>query len=358
MNISRIVKKVLLEQEVKPVDKKINLDDQFQILNLGLKAGCIKNSENTSIKTMSNEWKKKHLPHLDGENIPFIRIDDFIYTGQVNKDLTDKSKEGTVFYGFKIVPGKVVEVTQGWGHGCAVLSSVNKLGYDTLSDEEYTYLKKFLEKNKNYSEAYKDNTSEWKKISLKDLRWQDGSPVIPNYDRGGYVWKSTGSMSGSRIDHVGHYKNILDNQGITTDENLNSFMFYWGDIKNDFMAKNIQIEDNTKLWVKELPEPEKNICRKTIKKLHGCMRKSSIVSDCYTNNIKDKITAMQCSDKRFIGGIIGIKDEYEELKNNRGPFGLFKLLRRRGNQSAPIIENIKDKINKKLNEQYKKLNKI
>jgi hypothetical protein len=63
---------------------------------------------------------------------------------------------------------------------------------------------------------------------------------------------------------------------------------------------------------------------------------------------------MQCADKRFVGGVIGIKDEYEKLKNDRGPFGLFKLLRRKNNSDASILESIKSKISKKLNEEYKK----
>jgi hypothetical protein len=358
MNISKVVKKVLSEQQtVTPVDKKIVIDDknQGQILRLGLDVGCIPEGE---LKTMNDDFRIKYLPQLQGNNIPFVQVKNFIYTGQVNKEVSD-SKEGTSFYAYQLEPGSKPQIVkEGWGLGCAVFMSVDKLGYSPLSENEYQNLQKFLVKNKNYSEGFKPDSNEYELINIKDLKWESGNSVIPNYNRGGYVWKRTSNVTGVRQDLASQAINMLTTQGITPDEqnaDETTLVFYWGDIKDNFRSKP-DIKDNTRLWVEsgKLPQPEKNICRSTIKKLDQCRNSKTMIPNCYNNLTINKITAIQCADKRFVGGVIGIKDEYENLKNDRGPFGLFKLLRRIQNPTASILESIKSKISKKLNEEYKK----
>ena len=77
-----------------------------------------------------------------------------------------------------------------------------------------------------------------------------------------------------------------------------------------------------------------------------------------------------CGDKNFIGGALGIKDEYNELLQDSGDFGLAKLnyARKEGVKRQPqvqepkdltgIRESLKNKVSKYLNEEYKRRNFI
>jgi hypothetical protein len=74
--------------------------------------------------------------------------------------------------------------------------------------------------------------------------------------------------------------------------------------------------------------------------------------------------ALQCGDKNFIGGSIGIGDEFDALLVDTGRFGLanLKTARNQGFQSTEtptgpnlnIKENVSSVVSKLLNEEYKR----
>jgi hypothetical protein len=113
-------------------------------------------------------------------------------------------------------------------------------------------------------------------------------------------------------------------------------------------------------------EPTRENCRTAIKKLSECSKSATGIG-CRQNLFINKITALMCGDKNFIGGALGIKDEYAELLQDSGDFGLSKLnyARREGvkRQQAPkdltgINESLKKKVSKYLSEEYKRRNFI
>ena len=73
-----------------------------------------------------------------------------------------------------------------------------------------------------------------------------------------------------------------------------------------------------------------------------------------------------CADKNFIGGALGLKDEYASLLQDSGDFGLARLnyARREGVKRAAaapkdltgIREGLQDKVSKYLNEEYRRRN--
>jgi hypothetical protein len=76
--------------------------------------------------------------------------------------------------------------------------------------------------------------------------------------------------------------------------------------------------------------------------------------------------ALQCGDRNFKGGSLGIGDEFDQLLIDTGRFGLATLKKARqtgfDRQEQPqgpdlsIKENIKNVVSKFLNEEYKRRN--
>jgi hypothetical protein len=149
-----------------------------------------------------------------------------------------------------------------------------------------------------------------------------------------------------------------------------NFAFLLSDIADDFPG--LEVDDNLKTTTLVWPapntivEPTRENCRTAIKKLSECSKSATGIG-CRQNLFINKITALMCGDKNFIGGALGIKDEYAELLQDSGDFGLSKLnyARREGvkRQQAPkdltgINESLKKKVSKYLSEEYKRRNFI
>ena len=93
------------------------------------------------------------------------------------------------------------------------------------------------------------------------------------------------------------------------------------------------------------------------------LKNGAVPSDCNTDVVKNKFIALRCQIENFIGGPIGIGNEFEELKaDGTTPYGLRRMkLQNLGGKNRPNIpgvtqvqESLDKKINKILNEEHSK----
>jgi hypothetical protein len=159
---------------------------------------------------------------------------------------------------------------------------------------------------------------------------------------------------------------MVDIQGFTFNQPTdlsaddNRYSFYIKDIMNDFPALKSQkdaLRPNQIIYPKAdlMVPPNRETCRAAVKKLDYCLKSSSGV-DCQKDLLKNKITVLRCGDLKMVGGVFGMKDEYENILRRGAPYGVADLARVLGNAqySSVRIESLDNKINRILNEQFKK----
>lgn len=281
-------------------------------------------------------------------------------------------------FGYQIESGKPArKFRDGWGQQCDALQQVESLGVDPLPQEQEQILKAFIERNPNYVSEFNPNSAEFEKVAYKDLLDPEtNKPVLPGYTGTGYIWVRKG-LSNQNIDVNKSLDNMLVANKLTRKrpEDVSSdefnFAFLLSDIADDFPG--LEVDNNLKTTTLVWPapgtivEPSRENCRAAIKKLSDCSKSATGIG-CRQNLFINKITALMCADKNFIGGALGLKDEYAELMQDSGDFGLAKLnyARREGvkrvaqtpKDEYAIREGLKKKVSKYLNEEYKRRNFI
>ena len=72
---------------------------------------------------------------------------------------------------------------------------------------------------------------------------------------------------------------------------------------------------NTKIWPKPgtLTIPSRGTCRDVIKLLSKCSKSTTTTAECTTDLWKNKVLAIQCGDKNFVSGAVGVGDEYNQI---------------------------------------------
>jgi hypothetical protein len=385
MNINKIVKKALLEQKTTPAVKGLNVDDQIDILEKG-RLNC---------PTFRSVVGERPIKSMDKTHIPkfpelgSIESASFISTSP-NKDgaidmffaIKDpKSTDGKIGYlTYKVSPGKSPKkYTKGWGSDCEFMQQTSELGKDTMSEEQRKTLQSFLDSNKdNYYEFVdKANQGEFVKVPYSELTWPTtGRKVLPDYKGSGYLFVRK-NLENINQDMLKQTSDVLDKQGFTrtapedaTSPEANSG-FFLKDIVKDYpalvdMAKK---SPNTKVWPKPgtLIVPDRRTCKTVIKLLHRCSKSSTISSECETDLWKNKMLALQCGDRNFVGGVLGIGDEFDQLLIDSGKFGLATLKKARQTgfdrpseqpqgPDLSIKEGVKNIVSKYLNEEYKRRN--
>lgn len=381
MNISSIVRKVLLEQEVKGVDYK----DQYEILDKGRQFcsdfGRVVQGRNIKALTGSEVDK---FPELKGNSqVAYItsKPDDtgtaYAFFAIKDPTVTDK----TAFLVYQISSKAPRKVPEGWGADCDYFKSRKDVSKDTLSDIDRATLQSFLDENKGTYYEFVDKASQYEfdRVPYGSLEYSDGRKVLPGYKGDGFVFvrKRKGNVLQDKVGQLGP---ALEKQGFTAIEPVDATSpeanagFLLVDVAKDYPALASLAKDspNTKIWPVSgtLTVPDKNGCRDIIKLLDRCSKQSSITSECLTDLWKNKVAALQCGDKKYIGGAFGLKDEYEALLSDGGKFGLanLKYARVKGfdrsseeKPSGPdlsIKENVKYVISKVLNEEYKRRNRL
>jgi hypothetical protein len=382
MNISKIVKKVLSEQNDENV-KGLNQENQIEILKTA-KEYCKGYSKyfGGDVTTLENQFKGL-FPELAGvKNVAKITYDDpknnfkYLFFG-VEDPQAQTSANKKAYLGYKVVAGKKPgKFKDGWGQDCDALQEVTALGTDELPAEYEAQLKSFISRNPTYYSQFNPNSAEFEKVMYKDLiDPQTNKPVLSGYKGPGYMWVRKG-LSNQNIDVYKSLDNMLVSNKLTrkrpedvTSDEFN-FAFLLSDISDDLPG--LEVDDNlrtsTIVWPAPgtIVEPTKESCRAAIKKLSDCSKSASGIG-CRQNLFSNKITALLCGDKNFIGGALGLKDEYASLLQDTGDFGLSNLnyARREGVKRAkapatpeqtPIREGLKGRVSKYLNEEFKRRN--
>lgn len=377
MNISKIVKKVLSEQNDKNV-KGLNQENQIEILKTA-KEYCKGYSKylGADVTTLDNQFKSL-FPELVGvDKVAKITYEDpqtktkYLFFGVEDpKAQISADKKALLAYEVRIGMSPR-RFRDGWGQQCDALQNVTALGTDALPQEYEQTLKSFIGRNPKYYSEFNPNSAEFEKVMYKDLvDPQTNQLVLKGYTGPGYLWVRKG-LSNQDIDVYKSLDNMLFKNKLTrkrpedvTSDEFN-FAFLLSDITDDLPG--LEVDDNLRTTTLVYPapgtiiEPTKDSCRVAIKKLSDCSKSASGIG-CRQNLFANKITALLCGDKKFVGGAFGLKDEYASLLQDTGDFGLSKLnyARREGvkraKSPAPEQTPIRESVNKHLNNEYNRRN--
>ena len=381
MDISRIIKNILLEEETFNIEK-INYQDQYQVLELGLKnCPSLKNwipEANNKIKELSAD-KTIYFPQL---NAPAGSI---FYVSAPYQDGTEKGrvvlfglpfKEGSGGTGrsFKAYTisneGVTSIVAKGWGSTCEFFKETSQLGQEPLSADQYSTLESWLKRNGMAYSLKNPNSEEYKGVLVKDLKnASNGEPALPGYTGGAMVWTHQG-LSNIGADQAKNLEAMLKTQmftqdlsNIPMDSDTHDYAFYLSDVIKDLPQLD-QVRSLVKNDILIYPlqsiliEPERGVCRTVISKLYDCSTKAS-TPGCRVDLFKNKLTAIRCSDKKFIGGT---EDKFQKVASDSGTYGILNLInaKRRGlNKEAnkaptTVRENIRKRVFNILSEEIRK----
>jgi hypothetical protein len=382
MNISKIVKKVLLEQGDENV-KGLDLNNQIEILNKGIQY-CTRYNKffDAGVTTLPNQLISFFPELRKMDKVSKITWEDpktkakYLFFG-VEDPAAVTSGGKKAFLAYQVVSGKPPKkFRNGWGQDCDALQKVEVLGVDPLPEEFELILKSFIQRNPSYYSQFNPNSAEFEKILYKDLiDPETKKPVLPGYTGPGYLWVRKG-LSNKNIDINAALDKMLVANKLTRErpEDVSSdefnFAFLLSDITDDLPG--LEVDENLKTTTLVWPapgtivEPTKESCRAAIKKLSDCSKSATGIG-CRQNLFANKITALMCGDRKFVGGAFGLKDEYAALLQDTGDFGLSNLnyARREGVKRAAaaapkdltgVNETIKNKVSKYLNEEFKRRN--
>ena len=388
MNISRIIKNILLEEDNVTFNTEgINYQNQYEVLEKGL-ANC------PSLKNWVPDANKKikELPATSAIYFPELNAPagPIFYVSAPYQDGAEKGKivlfgltfkegsgsEGRTFKAYTIsIEGVVSIVAKGWGRTCEYFKETKQLGVGTLTASQKTNLDTYMAAMGDAASLFKPTTGEYDQIPYTSLKNTKGELVLPDYTGDGYIWVQKDMVNKFTKGVVKEIEPLLNDQGFTTDfpgsgTDEGNFGFLFKDIQSDLpQLSQIQgMDGNTMIWPTSVANPDKSVCRTAIKTLSDCANSSVAGAGCTANLFKNKLTALLCADRKFVGGIFGLKDEYEALasdnvKNRK--FGLLKLINGRGRGVDPeankapttIRESIKNRVFNILSEEIRKKNR-
>jgi hypothetical protein len=372
MNISKMLRKILLEDD-KVKASGLNYNDQYSMLD-----GVIKNC-----RSMSG---------FQGRSIKFINPDKFNMFPEVQQSgvkqayyvtapignafymvfgIDDPNVETPALLAYKIVEGQTPErVPDGLGSQCEQLMNIKDLGKVNLSPQNKAQLDAFIESvgSANVEMSEPENIELYDKYPYANLEYDDGRPVFnPVPRQPGYIWVRKG-LKQKRANLPDAIEQMLNKQSFTGDQtkfDITSdsarYGFYLKDIMNDWPAltsqRNALRPRDIMYPLPEILDPTREQCRTSIKKLDYCI-KSPVGKDCGVDLFKNKFIALRCGDKKMVGGVIGMKDEYENVMRTGAPYGVADLKRVVGKAQYADLqkESLENKINSILNEQRRKFN--
>jgi len=378
MNISKILRRVLLEDDEKKQATN-DRDDQYGLLN-----GVIKNCPGLNLNG-------RPIRFLTGNELNAFTdlkntgIDPVYFVSQQYSNLMyvifgvmdPKVKTPALFAYSLTLSGNEAEpirVPNGSAKLCEQLKNIEDLGQVYLSPQAKAQFNNFIKKEgAGYAVLQEpDDISLYEKVPYKKLQYRDKTPQgepIPVFDpipaEPGYAWVKTG-VDYTSANLPDALKNMVDIQGFTFNQPTdlsaddNRYSFYLKDIMNDFpalMSQKNAIRPSQIIFPKAdlMVPPNRETCRAAIKKLDYCLKSSSGV-DCQKDLLKNKITVLRCGDLKMFGGVLGVKDEYENVLRRGAPYGVADLARVLGKAQYGSVqkESLDKKINHILNEQFKK----
>jgi len=372
MNISKILRRVLLEDDEKKQATN-DSDDQYGLLN-----GVIKNCPGLNLNGRS-------IRFLTGNELNAFTdlkntgIDPVYYVSQQYGDLMyvifgvmDPKVKTPALFAYSLTrsgsEAEPIRVPNGSAKLCEQLKNIEDLGQVYLSPKNQAQFNNFIETEGPGYAVLQDpkNISLYKEVPYKDLQYRDGTPVFnPIPAEPGYAWVKTG-VDYSTANLPNALTGMVETQGFTFNQptdlsaDENRYSFYLKDIMNDFpalMSQKDAIRPNQIIFPKAdlMVPPNRETCRAAIKKLDYCLKSSSGV-DCQKDLLKNKITVLRCGDLKMFGGVLGLKDEYQNVLRRGAPYGVADLARVLGKAQYSSVrkESLDKKINHILNEQFKK----
>lgn len=396
MNISRIVRRVLSERKVDfgttvksvtPEPAKFKAKGQNENISYEFLESVIRNCKdiangafvNKPVYTFNNDMLYK-FPELEAtgvKDVAFVTADvgggDY-YIAFGKKD--DKAPKPALF-AYRIAPNEqpdYIENGLGGRYSCQALTKIEDLGQTQLSPENTLKLNKYIETvgaaNVSLQEPDVD-INLYDKKSYKDLKYPTtNAPVFdPVPNEPGYIWIKKG-ISQKLASIPDSIEKLLNSQGFTgvqpsdMESDEARYGIYIKDIMNDFPILKSQgaeaIRPGDIIYPSSTGDttvmnPSKEVCRSAIKKLDYCI-KSSKGEGCAKDLLKNKFRVIRCGDFKYVGGALGLKDEYENVLRTGSPYGVADLKRLVGKaQYGAITEmSLKKKINFILNEERKK----
>lgn len=397
MNISRIVRKVLSEKKVDfgkqvtsvtPEPAKFKAKAQDENVSYEFLESVIRNCKNIAngafvnkpVFTFENELLDK-FPELQATGVKNVAFatgdvgggDYYIVFGK-----KDPNAPYPALFGYRIYPNEqpdYIENGIGGRLGCEALKEVKDLGQAQLSPENKLQLDKYIATvgAANVSLVEPDvDINLYDKKSYQDLKYPTtNKPVFdPIPSEPGYIWVKTG-ISQQLTSIPDAIEKLLNSQGFTgkQPDDMESdearYGIYIKDLMNDYPTLRSQggnalrpgdIIYPSPTGDTTVMNPNREVCRAAIKKLDYCI-KSSKGQDCAKDLLKNKFRVLRCGDLRYVGGVLGLKDEYENVLRNGAPYGVADLKRAVGKaQYGSLTEmSLKKKINFILNEERKKL---
>jgi hypothetical protein len=383
MNIDKIIRKMLLEDDKQDI-RGFNYEDQRDILEKG-RLYC------DTFKTAVKDRPVKRLDTKDIVKFPGLAgKDEIAYISSAPlKDgaikmffaIKDPSTTKRSFYTYWVKAGSSPKkYTEGWGIDCSQMQETSELGKDTLSPEQKSTLEAFVRDNKGYEMTFPEgaNQGEFERIKYSDLTYKTtGKKVLPDYQGPGFVYfrKGLENVNQVKTDQMSELLDKLDFTRIEPEDPQSpeaNAGFYISDVAKDLESlKPLATESpNTKIWPKPntLIVPSRGTCRDVIKLLSRCSKSTTITAECTKNLWKNKVLAIQCGDKNFVTGALGVGDEFNQISIDRGRYGLANLrdALSKGfdrsevtpNPKFAMKESLSSKVSKVLNEEYKRRNFI
>jgi len=373
MNISKILRRVLLEDDEKKQARGNDKAGQYDLLN-----GVMQNCPTLNLKS-------RPIRFLEGNELDKFTdlkntgVDPVYYVSQQYNNLMyiifgvlDPSvKEPALFAYSLTLIGEEAEpkkVPNGSAKMCEQLKNIEDLGQVYLSKQAQLQFNNFIKKEgAGYAQLQEpDDISLYEKVPYKELQYRDGTSVFnPIPAENGYAWVKTGAdYTSANLPNA--LTGMVETQGFTFNQptdisaDENRYSFYLKDIMNDFpalMSQKNAIRPNQIIFPKAdlMVPPNRKTCKAAIKKLDYCLKSSSGV-DCQKDLLKNKITVLRCGDLKMFGGVLGVKDEYENVLRRGAPYGVADLQRVLGKAQYGSVqkESLDNKINRILNEQFKK----
>ena len=383
MNIDKIIRKMLLEDDKQDI-RGFNYEDQRDILEKG-RLYC------DTFKTAVKDRPVKRLDTQDIAKFPGLAgKDEIAYISSAPlKDgaikmffaIKDPSTTKRSFYTYWVKAGSSPKkYTEGWGIDCPQMQETSELGKDTLTAEQKNTLEAFVRDNKGYEMTFPQgaNQGEFEKIKYSDLTYKTtGKKVLPDYQGPGYVYfrKGLENVNQVKTTQMSELLNKLDFTRIEPEDPQSpeaNAGFYIVDVAKDLESlKPLATESpNTKIWPKPgtLKIPSRGTCRDVIKLLDRCSKSTTITSECTTDLWKNKVLAIQCGDKNFVTGALGVGDEFNNISIDKGKYGIanlrsalskgFDRSEENPNPQFAMKESLSSKVSKMLNEEYKRRNFI
>jgi len=373
MNISKILRKVLLEDD-KVKASGLNYNDPVDLIR-GVISNCSSYSmfAGRSIKVLESEKiplfsevaasGQKQPPYVTAQvGNGYYMVFGINYTNP-------QGKPSLLVY--RIQPDTKPElVRDGIASECEQLMEISDLGKVNLSPKNKQQLDAFIESvgAANVELTEPENIGLYDQYSYDKLQYDDGRPVFnPIPRQPGYIWVRKG-LSQTRANLPAAIEQMLNRQSFTGDQtkfDITSdsarYGFYLKDIMNDWPAltsqRNALRPRDIMYPLPEILDPTREQCRTAIKKLDYCI-KSPVGKDCGVDLFKNKFITLRCGDKKMVGGVIGMKDEYENVMRTGAPYGVADLKRVVGKAQYADLqkESLEKKINSILNEQRRKFN--